>query len=184
MSGTEIRITLDDRLVAAGLAKAPGVIQRNVSDALSRGAEETAREMKAALVSNRSAARSALLLSIRPLRIGEMRYFVAPGVNYARMVEEGTGPAAGRASYMPDPSKLEDYVKQRAGITLKGRKGSASRRSQLAEIRDRAWGLALYIKEHGTKPHPFVAPTRDLMDPKIRVMVAAAVNKSLREIFA
>lgn len=180
----EIKITLDDRLVAAGLARAPEVIEKNVDEALATGAKDAVEAMQAILVKNRSVARNALYWSVHVEKIAAMRYFVGTGVKHARMVEEGTGPAAGRRSYMPDSRDLEDYVKQRAGITLKGRKGSVTRRRQLAEIHDRAYALALHIKQHGTKAHPFVAPTRDLMEPKIRVLAAEAVNKSLREIFA
>lgn len=181
---TEIKITLDDRLVVAGIARAPEVIIRNVDEALSTAAQDTAAVMR--LQASRYDSRGLRRESVHVEKLAPMHYFVGPGIDpiRARAGEEGTGPAAGRASYMPDPSKLEDYVKQRAGITLRGRKGSASRRSQLAEIRDRAWALALHIKRYGTKAAPIVAPTRDLMEPKIRVMAAAAVNKSLREIFA
>lgn len=179
----EIKVTIDNARVTEALAKAPGVIERHAEIGLQRGAEETAREMKAVLTTNRSAARSTLIQSIRAVRLEKLHYFVGPAVNYARMVEEGTGPAAGRRAYMPNPTFLRDYVKQRSGINFKGKPGSTRRRQAMDEIRDRAFALAVHIRRHGTKPHPFVAPTREKMQPRIRELVEPSVARGLREVF-
>lgn len=178
----DIRIEINHRRVAEALEKAPEVIVRNVDAALQRGAEEAAREMKLALATNRSMARSTLANSIRAARVAALHYYVAPGVNYGRMVEEGTGPAAGQKSYMPNPVHLRDYVQQRSRITFTAKPGTPGRRAQMDEVRDRAWALAQHIRKHGTQPHPFVKPTRDKMEPRIRELVGQAVERSLKEV--
>jgi hypothetical protein len=177
-----IKIEMRKHQLAAALERAPQVIERNVDAALARGAQEVAREMKLALTTNRSMARSTLANSIRAARVAALHYFVAPGVNYSRMVEEGTGPAAGQKSYMPNPVHLRDYVKQRSRVTFTAKPRTPGRRAQMDEVRDRAWALAQHIKKHGTKPHPFVKPTRDKMEPRIHRLVAQAVTHSLQEV--
>lgn len=183
MSGHEIKITVTNERLIEALERAPEVFERNVDAATWRGAEETAREMKLKLASNRSMARSILANSIRAIKVAVMHYFVAAGTAYARMVEEGTGPAAGQKPYMPNPVHLRDYVKQRSSIVFRAKPGTSARRQAMDEVRDRAWALAIYIKRHGTRAHPFVKPTRDKMEPRVRELVIEAVQKSLRQIF-
>ena len=133
-------------------------------------AAEVARAMRAKVEANKSVAFSNLLNSIGVFAVhteDQFNWFVRPSVNYAVEVEEGTGPAAGMERYFPDPKALEPYVKLRGGVTFTGRRGSAKRRGQEAEVRDRAWGLARFIFEHGTKPHPFAAPTAVEMSPRV-----------------
>lgn len=134
---------------------------------LDRAGQEVARSMRRRIAANKSVAFSTLVNSIQVLQDGELGRFVAPSVNYARMVDEGTGPAAGRKRYFPDPKALEPYVKLRSRITITGKPGSPQRKAQRDEIRDRAQALARYIYVHGTKPHPFVEPTRDDMQARV-----------------
>lgn len=142
-------------------------------------AQETARAMRAKVEANKSVAFSTLLNSIGVFTVhsdAEFNWFVRPSVNYGVEVETGTGPAAGMARYFPDPKALEPYVKLRGGIGFTGRKGSRKRRAQEAEVRDRAGGLARFIFEHGTQPHPFAAPTAVEMAPRvIELLTAGAV---------
>jgi len=185
MSGHEIKISVSNDRLIEGLQRAPEVIERNVDAATGRGAQETAREMVATLIRNRSMARTKLALSILSgiSKLGPSHYRVSPGSDYARAVEEGTGPAAGQKAYMPNPVHLRDYVKQRAGINFKGKPGTPTRRQAMDEIRDRAWALAMYIKRFGTRAHPFVKPTREKMQPRVLELVLGAVQKSLQQIF-
>ena len=111
---TSIAIDIYNRRVDEALRRLPGVIETRVDLALDRGSQEFVREAR----SRAPKARSALVNSILSRRLGEMHYEVSTGVNYARAVEEGTGPAVGKASYMPNPLLLQDYVKQRGGIAL------------------------------------------------------------------
>jgi hypothetical protein len=92
---------------------------------------------------------------------------VVAGSRYAEYVHEGTGPAAGKAAYLPPAERLYEYVKARAGVSFRNtRRGGAARGRQYDEIRDRAWALARYIQRHGTKPNPFMERTREVMEKR------------------
>jgi hypothetical protein len=153
----KIAINIQNRRVNEALAKMPGLIESKVDAVLSRGANDFATEAMAALTASRSVARTKLLQSVLARRIMLMHFEVTAGANYARMVEEGTGPAAGKKSYMPNPVFLRDYVKQRARISFAAKKGTPARRTAMDEVRDRAFALAVHIRKYGTKPHPFMA---------------------------
>ena len=180
----EQKITINDAAARAAFAKAPEVVTRHVDALLGRGAQEVAREEKLILVENKSMARSILANSIRALHPGPMHWQVRAGTDYARMVEEGTGPAAGRKAYMPNPVHLRDYIKQRSRITFKSAKaGSPKRRSLMQEVRDRAWGLALWIRKHGTKPHPFAKPALERKRSRLFELVNAGAAAGVAEVF-
>lgn len=187
MSNPIIDIKLDNRRVMAGLDHMDPAVERSVDAELGAIAQGAAVEMKTLLTINRSIARSTLLQSINAVKVGARHWFVGPSVNYGRAVEEGTGPAVGRASYMPNPQFLEDYVRQNRGdgrgIKMAGKPGSTARRQVLDKIRDRAWGLAVHIRKFGTKPHPFVAPTADKVRISAPPRVMAAVERGLQEAF-
>lgn len=143
---------------------------------LDQATAETAQAMRRRLAANRTAAFSTLLNSVKTYAESELRRLVAPGVNYARMVEEGTGPAGGKARYFPNPKALEPWIKLRARITYTRRAGSRKRRQQEDEVRDRAWGLARFIAAHGTRAQPFVAPTAVEMRPRIVQLLKQGVG--------
>lgn len=70
----------------------PQTLGRFIIGGLDRASQEVAREMRSAAPK----AFSTLTNSIRVIREDRFVRRIAPGVNYARAVEEGTGPAAGR----------------------------------------------------------------------------------------
>ena len=176
----DIKIEIHSRRVIQALEKMPGAIEKRVDAALWRGADEFAIEAKRVV----SMARSTLMQSIMARRIGLMHFQVSAGTNYARIVEEGSGPAVGKPSYMPNPIFLQDYVKQRSNVSFAAKKGSAARRAAEDKVRDRAFALAVHIRRHGTKPHPFMAPTRVKMEPRIRELVGNAVEAGVKEALA
>ena len=155
----EIRQVLHDEVMQAGLREGPEHVIRHVEAAQLRGAQLIARTAR--LNAARHAAFSTLTNSIAARKVGELHFEVRAATNYARALEEGTGPAAGRAPYMPNPVHLQAYVKRRANIRWQGRPGSQRRRDLMREVRDRAWALAVHIRKHGTKPHPYMAPAAE-----------------------
>jgi HK97 gp10 family phage protein len=157
--------------VSAAMAQYPQLLRQNVAAMLDRGALEVSREARRLAPK----AFTTLTNSIRPQVTGEFERTVAPGVAYADYVERGTGPAVGKARYMPNPVSLYAYVKLRARIRITARKGTPQRRDQLTEIRDRAWALARYIYAHGTKPHPFMAPAAKAMESRVAQLLAQGV---------
>jgi HK97 gp10 family phage protein len=178
-----IAITIQNRRVTQALEKMPGVIEKRVDAALSTGAREFAVEAKLLV----SKARSTLMQSIISRRLGLMHFEVTTGTNYARMVEEGTGPAAGRSAYMPNPLFLQDYVKQSPNskyraVAFTAKRGSPARSAAEDQVRNRAFALAVHIRKHGTKPHPFMEPTRKKLEPRIRELVGNAVDAGVKEV--
>lgn len=178
-----ISIEVDDKLARAALQHAPEVIERAAAAALERGADEVARAAR-----ENAAKRDlfgTLKQSIHVERPEPLRFVVATGTNYARAVEEGTGPAAGKARYFPDWTALIPYVKThatRGGERLK-RAGSAPRFFQEREFENRAFQLARYISHHGTKSAPFMKPALDEKESRIRQLVRQAVMDGAREVF-
>jgi len=171
-------LTPDQRAAAS---KAPEILVRHLQGAGERASQEVARAMR-----QRASAHDmlgTLKQSIRAVRDGEHAWTVAPGVNYARMVEEGTGPAAGRARYFPRPDALMSFVRRRSALTFTGtRPGSSARRAVAQELVDRVWALARSIHAKGTRPHPFVRPTARTMAPRVRALFEQATRSALEEI--
>jgi len=163
-------------------ARAPEVMTRHIQGQLLRAGQEVAREMKRTIAANGSMLFSTLVNSVRMVQDRPMSVLVAPGVRYGRLVDEGTGPAARKPAYMPNPTHLRAYIKARAGIRWKGKPGDATRKKQFDEVRDRAWALAIHIKAHGTKPHPFIQPTADKMNSRVHELLRGGVRSGIQDI--
>lgn len=164
-----ISMRIDSRDVMAAMLRAPRSVATHVERKLSRGALEVAREARRVAPK----AFSTLRQSIRHSRISPFEFIVSPGVNYARAVEEGAKPGK-----MPNPDFLFYWVKKQSGVKW-AKRGSAKRQKQRDEIRDRAWGLARYIKEHGTKAQPYMKPTADKMESRVIELVRQGVVDGL-----
>lgn len=180
----KIEIRVDDRLVQAALDKMPDVVERHADQGMDRGADELTRVAR-----DKAAGHDwlgTLKQSIHKESPEPLHYVVATAANYARMVEEGTGPAAGQAPYFPDWTALIPYVKSsatRGGEALK-RSGSKARFFQEREFENRAFQLARYIHAHGTKPYPYMKPALDETEGRIRQLVRVASIEGAREVFA
>ncbi|MBU0592430.1 MAG: hypothetical protein KKH74_01705 [Gammaproteobacteria bacterium] len=176
----DIRVEIDSAEARKALADFPGVMGSNVDLYLLRAAGEVAREAKIAAPGDLSALKD----SIRSIKDGHLAYVVAPGVQYGAAVEYGTGPAAGKASYFPNRLALLDYINtpSRRGFKL-AKKGSGKRQGQVDELQARSWALARYIFAHGTKPHPYMAPTAEKMRPRVEALVKEGVEAGIREAF-
>lgn len=161
----KINYTLSNEKTLASLERMPGVIGQQLEAALDRAAEEGAILMK--LESSKHMVFGALTDSIK-VASSALERFITPSVNYAAAVEEGTGPAAGKARYFPNPDNLLDFIRQSPRVRgfSWARKNSKKRGEQDVELwfRSRALAMSIYMK--GTKPAPFVAPTAEKM--KIR----------------
>lgn len=181
---TGIRIRIDDKLAIAALQRSPDVVGRRVEQGLERGADELARTAR-----DNAARRDwlgTLKQSIHVEHPAPLHYAVVTGTNYARAVEEGTGPAAGKPPYFPNWTALIPYVKSKAtrgGEQLK-RAGSTARFFQEAEFENRAFQLARYISHHGTKPAPYMAPALAEKEGRIRQLVRQSAIEGAREVFA
>lgn len=175
----DIRYVVDDARARATLQKAPGVVEKWLEGAIARGAMEIARlgRDKAPKLF------STLTNSIRYERLEALHYRVATGVNYARAVEEGTGPAAGHARYYPNPDSLLDYLTtapSKRGFNW-ARKGSGKREAQRYDLWWRSRALAWHIYQHGTKAHPYMGPAADEGEPIVRLLARNAVASAIQE---
>lgn len=158
----KLSIELDSTRARAAFEKAPGAMNRNLSRYLDRAAQEVAREARAAAPK----AFSTLVNSISVRNLEEFVRLVAPGVNYARYVEEGTKPGK-----MPNPEVLLPWLRFRTGAA-----GS--------ELRNRAFLLARYIQRHGTKAQPYMKPTADKMRARVLALLREGVEAGIREAMA
>ena len=179
MTSTRIRTRINDREARRAFTAGPEVMTRHISAQLAAGAKLIARTAR--INAAKHDAFGVNKQSIREEQVDELHFRVVAGSNYARMLEEGTGPAAGRGRYVPNLGSLQQYIKRRAGIRW-GRAGSRNRRSQEREVRDRAFGLLLHIVRHGTKAHPIMAPAAEQHRSELHRMVQRGVWLGIAEI--
>jgi HK97 gp10 family phage protein len=171
----DVRIVIDDARVMAALKGAPEAMHSAMDAALARGAEEMARAAREAAPKSQST----LTNSIRADRVAALHYEIAPGVNYARAVEEGTGPAAGRPKYYPNPDALQQYVMtnpRARGFDL-AKKGSGKREQQRYDVWHRSRAFAWWIYQHGTKAQPFMRPAFDATRERVRDLVIESMRQ-------
>lgn len=173
-----VRYSIDEPAVLAALARIPAEMDKQLNGALDRAALETAREMRRA-----AAERDVFGTLKNSIQIEKqaLERFITPSVKYARFVEEGTGPAAGKARYFPNPGAILQFVTHspRARGFDWARKGSKKRGDQNRELwfRSKALAFAIYMK--GTKPHPFVAPTAAKMKSRFFAVMDEGVARGV-----
>lgn len=109
---------------------------------------------------------------------------IRPGAAYAEAVERGV-PAGGKGLprfFDPRSADMVAWLRTKAfrpGARL-GSVGSRRRMSQELELRDRYEGLAWHIRHHGVRAQPFVATTRQQMEPVVRVRLMAAAERAVK----
>lgn len=176
----DVRIEIHDEQAKAMLTQVDSRVRQAVHDAIWRGAEELARVAKR----NAPTLFATLNSSIRAEQVGELHFRVATGVNYARAVEEGTGPAAGKKKYYPNPIALQQYLMQ--SPRMRGHKwakaGSRKRGEQELDIWFRSRALAWYIYQHGTKPQPYMQPAFESQKDRIIANVQAAARRAAQAV--
>ncbi|MBI5920267.1 MAG: hypothetical protein HY847_01310 [Betaproteobacteria bacterium] len=175
----EIRVVVRDARARAVMDRLPGLVEGQLEDALRRGAEEIARlgRDKAPKLF------SALTNTLHTEQIEPGHYRVSTAVKYARAVEEGTGPAAGKASYYPDVVALQQYLT--VSPKLRGfkwaRKGSKPRAAQNNSISRRAKAWAWFIYLHGTKAQPYMRPAYEEGEPIVHMLARDAITRACAE---
>ena len=157
----DIRIRIDDADAREAFRRAPAVMQSAVDAKLSRGAQEVVREAR----SLAPKAFSTLTNSIKASQEGLLRYVVAPGVNYARSVEEGVRPGT-----LPPVAALVPWVKRVLGASDK-------------EARGKAFLIARAIKRRGIRTQKYMAPAAEKMESRLIQLVRQGVDQGVREVF-
>ncbi len=103
--------------------------------------DEILKEAKYNLLENDSIVTGQLEQSGYKRRVRENEWEVGFSAPYAGFVEMGTAPR----QKLPPVEKLIQWAKIKFGLTHD-------------EARRVGWAVAKWIKEHGTKPHPFFRP--------------------------
>lgn len=176
----DIRVKVDDKRAIEAFQRAPETMRRHIGGGVERGALEVTR------VARDKAPKlfSTLVNSINASRLDELHWQVRPGVNYAREVEEGTGPAAGRPRYYPNPDSLQQYIQY--SPKMRGHKwakaGTMKRGVQELDIWFRSRALAWYIYNHGTKAQPFMAPAAKESESRVVALIRESAHRGALEV--
>lgn len=177
-----IELRYDDAAARAALQKAPGVVRARLGEAVETGAALIARAAREN-VSKRNGF-GGLLKSIQHRQLGPLHWEVRPSVAYAVIVELGSGPAAGRAKYYPNPDALRDWLM--LNPSYRGhkwaRKGSQKRGNQELDIWLRSRAMAWGIYQKGTQPYPFMKPAFESEKGNVSARASAAMRKAVEEI--
>ena len=183
---SDVRIVIDADQAAAAWRSITSGDLRNAARGTERAAHVIARAAKGKVSKVQSTlANSINVEQIAGLAEAEVGHQAAPGVAYAPYVEEGTGPAAGRPRYYPNPDALLDFIS--GNNTSRGFKwaptGDFVRTTQKLELFNRARAMAWSIYMKGTKPAPFMGPaTAEHTDAAFRY-VRIAVEQGIAEVF-
>lgn len=177
-----VDVRVDDAGARAALSRAPEMVERALEAALQRSAGMMRQAAQEKLDGTQGF--GTLRNSLLERRIEPLHWRVATGTNYARSVEEGTGPAAGKKKYYPNPDSLRDWLmtNPRYRGHSWARAGSEKRGNQELDIwlRSRAWAWGIYQK--GTKAHPYMTPAFEENKAAAQAMASAAVRKAVAAI--
>lgn len=181
MTASRIDIRIDDARVLEAFSKAPEVMRRHVEGGVQRGAGEIVTEAK----TRAPKSLSNLVNSIAAAPAGELAWVARAGSAHAVMVEQGTGPAAGKKKYYPNPDNLLQYLMTTPKARGFGRwkRSDRGRLEQEMGMVRRAQAFAWWIYQHGTKAQPFMAPAAEAKRDRCTELVRAAVSKGLLEVF-
>lgn len=158
----EITINLDDARLQQALARFPDRVAAQIEFALARGAEEIARAARR----KAPKAFSTLTHSIRAQRMGDLHYRIAPGANYAAMVERGRRPGRQPGT----ANGLTEWVKQKTGLEGK-------------PLDRMSFVVARAIGRKGIRPQPYMRPALAENESRLRQLVRAGVARGIEEAF-
>lgn len=165
MSDPFISVKVDNTRAREAFLRFPADFERGVDPFLSRGAIEVSRIAR----SLAPKAFSALANSITSRKIASLHYQVAPGVNYARPVDEGI---KGPMQKQPGTANgLEAWIRQKTG---------ESDPRKLARL---GFVIARSMKAKGIRAQPYMGPAADQGRSRVTALVALGVAQTVTEIF-
>jgi len=181
MSASRIEVHVNDARALEAFTRAPEVMKTHVGGAVMRGAGEIVSEAKARAPKSLSN----LVNSIIAAPAGELAWMARAGTAHAVAVEYGSGPAAGKDKYYPNPDNLLQYLmtSPRARGFDRFKRGDHGRLEQEMGLVRRAQAFAWWIYQHGTKAQPFMGPAAEAKRDRCTELVRAAVSKGLLEVF-
>lgn len=171
MATTNIReVTIAMRAEGEGLLNA-------MVDELSKLAQEAVNFMRM----QAPKWRSRLVNTMRADKVSADEWHIGHGADYGQAVEEGRAPGKGLPRWTDPASR--DIVHWLRTKVFAGRR-RAKRTSMKAvnenlELRDRYQGLAWHVRHKGIKPHPFAAPTLEMMERTFPARLELAARRYL-----
>lgn len=180
----KVSVKVDTRQALAAFDAAEDVLRRHLNGAVKRGAEAIAEEqMRLAPKFD-----SALLNGIRVEPAGDLAWAVRQGTSYAAHVVLGTGPAAGRKKYYPNPDNLFQYLMtspKARGFKRwsRSKKPGKDRGSQELNLWFRSRAFAWWIYQHGTRPQDYVTPAVEAKRDACVEFIRAASQRAFDETF-
>lgn len=161
-----LQLTVDSRGLQQALAAGPAILSRHLGRAIGRIVQDMAREARR----RAPKAFSTLTQSIAAVQPSPFEGLVVAGVDYARAVEQGTGPS-GR---QPPVRNILDWLKVRRLV--------ADDPAMTQE--DLAYVIARAIARKGTPAQPFMVPAFESNRARAEARIDQAIDLALREIGA
>jgi hypothetical protein len=162
---TALSLQIHNRGLMQALSQGPAVLRKHMHNAVLRSVMEIARSAR------RYAPKgfSTLTQSISQRMVDALTGEVAPHVDYARMVEEGTGPGG-----WPSDEALVRWIRVK-GITPN---------DPSMDERDLAFVFARSIALHGTPKQPYMQPALQENKARAERRIDQAINQALKELQA
>lgn len=157
-------MTFESRLQQQALLKGDDVLERHMDRAIERSVQEMARSARGYAPK----AFSTLTQSIRVRRPNSLEGIVAPGVDYAQIVEEGTLKNPG----FPPIDSIEDWIKVKGIIP----------NDPSMDTRDLAYVMARSIALKGTPAQEFMQPAFDDNKDRAERRLQRALDSAIQEI--
>lgn len=158
-----LQLTIDSAGLARAMANGPRTLERHLKPAIFRATLDITNAARRGAAKASSTLTNAILGTMT----GPLEGQVKAGTDYARAVEEGTGP--GR---MPPVRSLQDWIR------VKGIKPN----DPTMDPEDLAFVMARSIAIKGTPAQPYMAPALDSQRARAEQRIEAAIDAALREI--
>lgn len=157
-----MELTIQNKGLLQALRQSPQVLEKHLNLAVLRSVQEMARSARGYAPK----AESTLTQSINHRMVSKLEGIVSTDQDYARMVEEGTGPGG-----WPSDQSMLDWIRVK-GITPN---------DPDMDLGDLAFLFARSIALHGTPKQPFMQPAFDInkgpAEQRMDKAIAAAIEE-------
>lgn len=162
---TSLTLTVQNKRLMQAIEQGPEVLEKHLQQALLRSVKEMARAARR----KAPKANSTLTQSINHRQPSPLVGEVVAGVDYARMVEEGTGPGGS-----PPIQDLMDWL---------GVKRIEPNDPDMDQ-RDLAFVIARSIAINGTPAQPYLQPAFDSLKQRAENRINRAIGAAMQELSA
>lgn len=162
---TSLELVFDNKDLRQAFARSPQILRKHLDNAILRAVGEMARKAQSLVPK----ANSTLWTAIKPRQPEPLTGEVVAGTDYARLVEEGTGPG-GR----PPVQTMLDWIKVH-GITPN---------DPTMDQTDLAFVMARSIAQRGTPAQPFMKPAFEDKKARAQQLIDQALDRALAEMGA